>query len=92
MSTPVDYRFPPQEPGESRAVSPQSQSTLAELFALDPLKYSEQDLDRIIAEFRDKRKQFNLGNLQAGSTKPKSAKAEASLELGKRLGLNLGDL
>lgn len=72
--------------------TPAPQTTLAQLFAMDPLGYSAQDLDRIVAEFRDKRKQFNLGNLQAGSTKPKSAKAEASLELGKRLGLNLGDL
>lgn len=77
---------------EKQMADDEPQTTLAQLFAMDPLAYSDQDLDRIIAEFRDKRKQFNLGNLQAGSTKPKSAKAAASLELGKRLGLDLGDL
>lgn len=35
--------------------------TLAELFARDPHEYSDQDLDRLIKEYREKRKLFNLG-------------------------------
>lgn len=42
---------------------------LAELFERDPLSLSELDLDKIVAELREKRKQFNLGAKTAGKMK-----------------------
>ncbi len=35
-----------------------SETTLAELFSRDPLKYSEQDTEQIIAEYQEKRRLF----------------------------------
>lgn len=35
--------------------------TLAELFARDPHNYTREDIDALIAEYREKRKLFNLG-------------------------------
>lgn len=61
---------------------------MAELFRRDPLKYSQQDLQVIVARFREARKQFDLGNKKAGLTKlsPNQKKAE---ELGGKLSLDL---
>jgi hypothetical protein len=64
-------------------------SDLAELFARDPLEYSQQDLSDIIRVMREKRKQFNLGNAKAGSTKPLTPKAKESLAIADKLGLKL---
>lgn len=46
-----------------------------ELFRRDPLNCSKQDIVAIVAAFRERRKQFNLGNLSAGKVKitPKQA-------------------
>lgn len=57
---------------------------MSELFRRDPLSYSEQDIDAIVARFRESRKQFDLGNKKAGSTKPLSAaqKKAETLSLG----------
>ena len=57
---------------------------MAELFRRDPLSYSEADLDAIVARFRESRKQFDLGNKKAGSTKPLTAaqKQAETLSLG----------
>ena len=52
-------------------------SDLTELFARDPLKYSKQDVQQIIAVYREKRKQFNAGGTLAGKAKPVSAKTKA---------------
>ena len=54
----------------------------------DPLKLTRDDLTLIIKEMREKRAQFNLGNLKAGSMKPKTGKAALvdKLDLG---GINL---
>ena len=41
---------------------------LAELFRLDPLKYTETDIDTLIKELRSSRKQYNLTGT-GGSTK-----------------------
>lgn len=44
-------------------------STLSELFAEDPLKLSDPDLDQIIAYMRDARARYALGDKSAGNTK-----------------------
>ena len=62
---------------------------MSELFRRDPLSYSDQDIDIIVARFRESRKQFDLGNKKAGSTKPLSAKQKATEELGSKLSLDL---
>ncbi len=62
-------------------------STLSELFARDPQSYSDQDLDEIIAYFRNSRKQFNAGNMKAGTTKKApTEKQKASLAIANNLG------
>lgn len=62
-------------------------SDLTDLFAQDPLTYTKEkgELSQIISEFRQRRKQFNIGNLKAGSTKPLTAKQKdlAKLDLGE---------
>jgi len=56
-------------------------STLLDLMALDPLKCTRKDITEIIAFFREKRKQFNMGNLTAGKVKAPSAKLTEALKL-----------
>lgn len=51
------------------------QIDLNELFLRDPLSYSDADIDRIVAEHRDRRTRFNLGDTKAGSAKPRVPKA-----------------
>ena len=41
-------------------MSDPKEETLSELFARDPLKYSQQDLDRLITYYRDARRVFAL--------------------------------
>ncbi len=62
---------------------------IAELFARDPLSYSEQDLAHIVAEMRKSRGAFNLGNIKAGSTKPKTEKQKSIEALGAGLDIDL---
>ena len=62
---------------------------IAELFSRDPLSYSEADLDLIITEMRKSRGAFNLGNVKAGSTKPKTEKQKKLEELAKGLEIDL---
>ena len=66
------------------------QTDIAELFARDPLSLSDQDIDRIVSKFREMRGQYNLGNAMAGSTKPKTVKQKAALDIASKL--DLGDL
>ncbi len=63
---------------------------IARLMAEDPLNLTRDDLTQMVAYFRGTRKQFNLGNLKAGSTKPPTEKQKAVKDLlGK---LDLGGL
>lgn len=55
----------------------------------DPLKLSEQDIDAIVDTMRAARKQFNMGNVKAGSTKPKTEKEKALAGLNLSLKLDL---
>lgn len=64
-------------------------SDIAELFARDPLKLSDQDLRTIIERFRAARGQFNLGNMKAGSTKPKTAKQQQTADVAAKLNFDL---
>lgn len=60
-----------------------------ELMQRDPLALSEQDLDLIIAKFRESRGAFFLGNAKAGSTKPKTPKEKQVADLATQLNINL---
>ena len=64
-------------------------SDMSELFARDPLKLEKAAFETILTEMRRNRANFNLGNMKAGSTKPPSAKTKESLDLTKKLGLEL---
>lgn len=64
-------------------------SDIAELFARDPLKLSDQDLLSIIGRFRAARHQFNLGNKMAGSTKPKTEKQQKVADTAAKLNFDL---
>lgn len=54
-------------------------SSLSELFSRDPMSLSRQDLLQIVKRLREARAQFNLGDMKAGSDKPKAAKAGKGL-------------
>lgn len=62
---------------------------IAELFARDPLSYSEQDLTTIVEEMRKSRHAFNLGNIKAGSTKPRTEKQKSLDALAEGLDIDL---
>jgi len=55
-------------------------STLIELMSRDPNKCTREDIVAIVQAFRDRRKQFTIGNLSAGSTKPPSAKVAETMK------------
>lgn len=67
---------------------------LAELFSRDPLTYTKEggELRSIIAAFRERRAQFNTGNMKAGSTKPVSEKQKAVLSIADKLDMKGLDL
>lgn len=65
---------------------------IAELFARDPQKMTRDDITAIVQKLRESRHQFNMGNVRAGSTKPKSAAQKRGEELLEKTGLNLKDL
>lgn len=67
-------------------------SDLSALFALDPFKMTDADVDAIIAEFRSRRHQFNAGNDRAGSTKPLTEKQKEVSKLADKVGLKNLDL
>lgn len=71
-------------------------SDISELFGRDPLSYTKEggEVRQIVEHFRKARGQFNLGNMKAGSTKPKTEKQAKVASLGASLGLklNLGAL
>lgn len=51
-------------------------SDIAELFARDPLSLTKENITEIIQHYQKCRGQFALGNMTAGSAKPKSAKTK----------------
>ncbi len=59
-------------------------SDIAELFSRDPLKLTKTDIGEIVAYYRERRSQFNLGDKTAGATKKMKAPAgpkETKLDL-----------
>lgn len=60
---------------------------IAEIFARSPDDCTDDDMRAIIAAFRERRKQFNLGNMAAGSTKATTAKAKESISATGKLDL-----
>ena len=62
---------------------------IEELFARDPLELADPDIDAMVARFREMRGQFNLGNAQAGNTKPKTEKQKQVQDLASKLKLDL---
>lgn len=67
-------------------------SDIADLFTRDPNKCSKQDIQSLVAYYRSKYTQFKLGDLKAGSSKPRviSAKDAEAVNVVKKL--DLGDL
>jgi hypothetical protein len=69
--------------------TPPDALTIAELFSRDPLKLERKDIRSIVAFYRSRQKQYNLGNMSAGA-KPKVApKAAAALALAPDIELDL---
>lgn len=62
---------------------------MSELFRRDPLSYSKQDIEVIVARFRESRKQFDLGNKRAGSTKALTPAQKKVEDMGNALGLEI---
>jgi hypothetical protein len=52
-------------------------SDLTELFSRDPNSYTKEDIKSIITIYREKRKQFNAGALQAGKAKTPTTKSQS---------------
>jgi len=55
----------------------------------DPRNHSDQDLDALIAFYREKRHLYNLGNAKAGSTKPLTDKQKDVKSLADKIELDL---
>lgn len=64
-------------------------STLMEIMQRDPNKCTREDMVVIVQTFRDRRKQFVIGNMSAGSTKAPSAKVQEVLNAVKSDDLDL---
>ena len=62
-------------------------SELAELFSRDPMSYTKQNLDEIIARLREARAQFNLTNIS-----PKKSASKVPAAPKSTTPINLDDL
>ncbi len=63
-------------------------TSLAEIFAGDPLDLTKDDIQLIVQKLRDSRHRFNAGDKSAGTmTPPKTATGRAAKELGGQLSL-----
>lgn len=56
-------------------------STITELYSRDPFDLTEQDLDAIIADLREKRKNFQIVGVPAKSTQRTPPKSDPTLQL-----------
>lgn len=54
-------------------------TTLSQLFSKDPFKATKDDRKALIAAYRERRKQFNLGQASAGNVNKPLAKATAAV-------------
>lgn len=64
-------------------------SDILELFQRNPLDLTRDDISAIIEEMRKSRHAYNMGNLRAGSTKPKTEKQKQVAQLKDKLGLKI---
>lgn len=64
-------------------------SDISELFSRDPLTLTDQDIDKIVEDYRGRRHLFNAGVKNAGSTKPKTEKQKEVQSLADKLDLDL---
>lgn len=62
---------------------------IVELLGRDPLLLTEDDLTHIVTELRKSRAAFSLGNVKAGSTKPKTAKQKQLSDLAGGLEISI---
>jgi hypothetical protein len=62
---------------------------IAELFARDPMALTKDNVTEIIQHYQKCRGQFNLGNMTAGSSKPKSTKTKQAEDLADSLQVKL---
>lgn len=67
-------------------------SDISRLFDEDPLQQTTEDFNELVAELRERRHQFNLGNMKAGSSKPKTEKQKETEELSGKVNLDINDL
>jgi hypothetical protein len=67
---------------------PEQETDISILFARDPLKHTDQDIDRIIAKMREARHTFNSTPARAASSGPKlTAKEQDASKLSLKLDL-----
>lgn len=59
---------------------------LSELYSRDPLQLTKDDIEELVKSLREKRGQFAIGNMKAGSSKKPTAKQAAVASLTERLG------
>lgn len=62
-------------------------SDINELLSRDPSECTDADMDEIVRLFRERRRQFDLGNMLAGKTKPMTAKAAEAVKATGKLDL-----
>ncbi len=60
-----------------------------ELMRRDPLLLTKDDISQIVKVMREQRGKITMGNLKAGSTKPKTEKQKQVSALTQQLGLKL---
>jgi hypothetical protein len=62
---------------------------IATLFARDPLELTRDDITAIVETMRKSRHAFTLGNMKAGSTKPKTEKQKEIASLASKLDISI---
>lgn len=62
---------------------------IAELMRRDPLQMTKEDVAEIVKTMRASRHQFSMGNVRAGSTKPKTEKQKQVSALADKLQLKI---
>lgn len=69
--------------------TPPDALTIAEIFSRNPLNLGRKDIRSIVAFYRSRQKQYNLGNMSAGAKTKVTPKAAAALALAPDIELDL---
>lgn len=69
-----------------------AETPIAELFARDPMKLSDQDLSTIIEKLRASRAQFVGGSMVAGKPEAKKSTSQKAGEAALKIAGDLGEL